>query len=350
MGASTPRARPRPGHGGAVACAGASRSGGEAAGPRAGPTIPAPDTRWARNLAQRCASPAGHQAPEPRQRPATAPARRRRGTRHRAQRGALQGALGLLQRRGTPGVGRSAGQGVRAQRCARSRPRRLFLGSLRYVGLEAWASLKSYRQAATTMLKRSTSGRATLGADAARGAQRPPPPQRRGRSDHAARWVRAESAAAQAGGEGLWLAEDRWPAGASCATWAGRAIARGGSSPRQPTTSCAWPNSNSHRHRRSAPGDRPGGCGSAGAAPRTDPVTAIATTSGPLALRRTASSHRAGWKRRATGRQRHQITRPESERETRTGTAPDTPRDRSWAAAMSRKVRGMIEGVSDLTE
>ena len=50
-----PRARPRPGHRGAVACAGASRSGGEAAGPRAGPTIPAPDTRWARNLAQRCA-------------------------------------------------------------------------------------------------------------------------------------------------------------------------------------------------------------------------------------------------------------------------------------------------------
>ena len=62
------------------------------------------------------------------------------------------------------------------------------------------------------------------------------------------------------------------------------------------------------------------------------------------------SAHRAGWKRRATGRQRHQITCPESEGDTRTGTAPDTARDRSWAAAMSRKVRGMIEGVSDLTE
>ena len=69
-----------------------------------------------RNVAQ---GPAGHQAPEPRQRPATAPARRRRGTRHRAQRGALQGALGLLQRRGTPGSGAAArGKGVRAQPCA----------------------------------------------------------------------------------------------------------------------------------------------------------------------------------------------------------------------------------------
>ena len=61
------------------------------------------------------------------------------------------------------------------------------------------------------------------------------------------------------------------------------------------------------------------------------------------------SAHRAGWERRATRREKHQITR-ESEGETRTRTAPDTARDRSWAAAMSRKVRGMIERASDVTE
>ena len=36
------------------------------------------------------------------------------------------------------------------------------------------------------------------------------------------------------------------------------------------------------RRRRTAPGARPGGCGSAGAVPRTDPVTSIATALGPL--------------------------------------------------------------------
>ena len=62
------------------------------------------------------------------------------------------------------------------------------------------------------------------------------------------------------------------------------------------------------------------------------------------------SAHGAGWRRRATGREKHQTTRPESEEKARTRTAPDTARDRRWAAAMSRKVRGMIEGVSDVTE
>ena len=94
------------------------------------------------------------------------------------------------------GSGEQRGQGARAQRCARSRPRRLFLGSLRHVGLEAWASLKSYRQAAITMLKRSTSGRAT--APRSGTARRTPPhPPNSPAARHPApssfdRWIRSK--------------------------------------------------------------------------------------------------------------------------------------------------------------
>ena len=170
------------------------------------------------------------------------------------------------------------------------------------------ANGRAEREAALQMVERSTSGRATLGADrgydtrgfvrelrslgvtphVARNDRRLGA-QRGGRAHHAAPRVRREPAAPQAGGGGLRLAEDRgWrPQAALCGA---NATACGWSSPPQPTTSCAWPNSSSPRRRRSAPGARPGGCGSAETAPRTAPVTPIATALGPLDSPRTGSS------------------------------------------------------------
>ncbi len=63
--------------------------------------------------------------------------------------------------------------------------------------------------------------------DAARGPQRPRPSQRHRRAHDAARWLRTQPAATEAGGGGLRLAEERWGVDASCATGDGGGTAPG---------------------------------------------------------------------------------------------------------------------------
>ena len=172
------------------------------------------------------------------------------------------------------------------------------------------ANGRAEREAALQMVERSTSGRATLGADRGydtRGFVREL--RSLGVTPHVARndrrWGRSAVDGRTTRHPGYavsqrrrkrveevfgWLKTVGGGRKLRYSTWGPRATACGWSSPPRPTTSCAWPNSSSPRRRRSAPGARPRGCGSAETAPRTAPVTPIATTLGPLESPRTGSS------------------------------------------------------------